>query len=230
MTSSFYELTNTQTFPAPALEQRYFHPTPKPSASTRKINFDMCTECLGSENGASICESLDELFLLLEENEKKPRPARLASSNCRNIKKSNGTGTFPPPLSSISGCDGIKVKPRREGGRLIITAATACSPFFHTERADGRLRMSLRKAEDYCCYNNNNNNNNNEDVEDEEDEVEEKVEGEETTDVAAGSDEVVPIGKPVAAMAAGSRCMESEQSSEMQSWTGQQPYCYVAIS
>ncbi|CAH9112415.1 unnamed protein product [Cuscuta europaea] len=227
MTSSFYELTNNHTFPAPALQQRYFHPLPKPAASTRKINMDMCTECLGNENGARICESLDELFLLLAENDKKPRPARLASSNGRNIKKLNRTGSFPPPLSSVSGCGGIKVKPRREGGRLIITAATTCSPLFHTERADGRLRLSLRKAGDYGCYNNNTNDVLDDENEEDDYEVEEKVEGGEDKDVPAGSDEVVPKGKPAAA---GSRCMESEQSSEMQSWTGHTSFCYVAIS
>ncbi|KAK8614641.1 hypothetical protein V6N13_068438 [Hibiscus sabdariffa] len=118
----------------------YVHPLVKRSASSlSETSLEMCTESLGSETGSEVSDSIDHISLLSLEN-------GVYSSTSRR-KKTSRVNSFPPPLTSLSGSNGIKVKSHREGGRLVLQAVTipACTPYFHRERSEGRLRLSLLK-------------------------------------------------------------------------------------
>ncbi|KAE8720765.1 Mitochondrial Rho GTPase [Hibiscus syriacus] len=125
----------------------YVHPLVKRSTSMlTERSLEMCTESLGSETGSEVSESIDDISLLSLENvvyNSKPRESP------RRIKASR-VNSFPPPLTSISGSNGVKVKSHREGGRLVLEAVTIppCNSYFHTERSEGRLRLSLFKDVD----------------------------------------------------------------------------------
>ncbi|CAK8543457.1 unnamed protein product [Lathyrus sativus] len=132
----------------------YVHPTVKRSASMlSEKSLEMCTESLGSETGSNAGESSDDLSLLSYD-------ARNDVSNSNNNNSNNNNGSnmnnyvprrvnrasnFPPPLTSITDFGGVHVRPHREGGRLILEAMASPSitPYFHAERCDGRLRLSL---------------------------------------------------------------------------------------
>ncbi|GMI73826.1 hypothetical protein HRI_001051900 [Hibiscus trionum] len=129
-------------------EKVYVHPLVKRSTSTlSERSLEMCTESLGSETGSEVSDSIDDISLLSLENgvyNSKPR-----DSSAR--KKTSRVHSFPPPLTSISGSNGVKVvKSHREGGRLVLEAVTIppCNTYFHTERSQGRLRLSLFKDAD----------------------------------------------------------------------------------
>lgn len=204
-------------------EEVYVHPTVKRSASyLNTTSLEMCTESLGSETGSDI--SIEEFSSPLPEKESSPATVSEKCYKYREVfsfsKKSNRTRNFPPPLTSISGGEGVQVRPHREGGRLVITAVavTLCSSFFQTERSDGRLRLSLRKTENEVLETEEDDEVGSQpDIYDDGDDEDQK-EGEAQNASAAG-DEVVPMAIPA------SRCKESEsRNKEMQSW-----YC-VAIS
>ncbi|XP_031100232.1 protein FANTASTIC FOUR 3-like [Ipomoea triloba] len=212
-----------QTAPA---EEVYVHPMVRRSASTLSTkSLEMCTESLGSETGSDISESVEEFSSLLPEKEDSTPPQAAASQREKSyrypaevfcsFKKSNRTGVFPPPLTSISGGDGVQVRPRREGGRLVITAVavTLYSSFFRAERSDGRLRLSLRKTENEVLETD-------EELDDDNDGDNNEEEGHTAgAGLADAGDEVVPMNIPA------SRCKDSEnRNKEIQSW-----YC-VAIS
>ncbi|VFR02106.1 unnamed protein product [Cuscuta campestris] len=211
-TPSFQELDNNNALPVSAGSIFDIPPLPRRSCPPlRRINFEMCTEGLGSENGARICESVDELFSLLLENDKSP-PFSGAGGRRRSKKADHRTPiSFPPPLSSMSGCNGVQVRPRRDGGRLVMEAVTVCRSSFVTERSGGRLRLWLKNAGDYRSN----------DVIDEE-----KEEEKGGACLEAAGDAVI------SSSAAKSRCMESDPHNNGNhiSWTGSQPSCYVAIS
>lgn len=86
--------------------------------------------------------------------------------------------SYRPPLASMSGPMGVKVKPYREGGRLVLKAMSIPSPkpCLEAERSGGRLR--LRLLNDYCLMASN--------VEEGEEEVEEKAEREEESSESSG--------------------------------------------
>ncbi|KAK4338740.1 hypothetical protein RND71_043227 [Anisodus tanguticus] len=123
----------------------YIHPLVKRSSTSLSTkSLEMCTESLGSETGSDISESLEEHSFFLSETDHFSQLAR--PSKCREIgKKHNWIASFPPPLTSISRTNGLQVRPHREEGRLILKAATITSSksCFLTERANGRLRLSL---------------------------------------------------------------------------------------
>ncbi|XVF72417.1 hypothetical protein PTKIN_Ptkin12aG0119700 [Pterospermum kingtungense] len=123
----------------------YVQPLVKSSASTlSEKSLEMCTESLGSETGSEVNEKSDDIALLSPEtmvfNPPKPRESVVT-------KKMSRICSFPPPLTSISGSSGVQVKSHREGGRLVIQAVTIppCHSYFHAERSEGRLRLSLLK-------------------------------------------------------------------------------------
>lgn len=125
-------------------DQVYIHPLVGRSVSSLSMeSLEMCTESLGCETGSSIVE------LGIDEPSYQERPSRAARTpnagvTCRKAKQGN---SFPPPLTSISGSDGLKVQTRREGGRLVIKAFALPSigPCFQAERENGRLRLHLVK-------------------------------------------------------------------------------------
>ncbi|GMI66527.1 FLORAL TRANSITION AT THE MERISTEM5, FANTASTIC FOUR 2 [Hibiscus trionum] len=127
----------------------YVHPLVKRSASRlSEKSLEMCTERLGSETGSEVSDCSDDISLLSLETrtvacDKTPSKPR-ESSSTRKISRGK---SFPPPLTSISGSNGVRVKSRRENGRLVIEAVSfhPCHSYFHAERSDGRLRLSLFK-------------------------------------------------------------------------------------
>lgn len=127
-------------------KQVYVHPLSKLSTSSLSTrSLEMCTETLGSETGSSIDPNLNEYSYLELERQS---TIRINQPKIREFcKKIRYNSSFPPPLTSISGNNGVKVQTHREGGRLVITAFTfsACRIYFKAERKNGRLRLSLLK-------------------------------------------------------------------------------------
>ncbi|KAL5796731.1 hypothetical protein ACOSQ2_001551 [Xanthoceras sorbifolium] len=130
-------------------EKVYVHPLVKRSASKlSEKSLEMCTESLGSETGSQVSESSDDISLISLETEicttrDPPKPREISVT-----RKMNRSVSFPPPLTSISGSNGVKVRPHREGGRLVLeaVAVTTSHTYFHAERSDGRLRLCMLKA------------------------------------------------------------------------------------
>ncbi|KAK8635924.1 hypothetical protein V6N13_004637 [Hibiscus sabdariffa] len=138
--SFLQSLANTDYSNSARNDKVYVHPLVKRSASTlSERSLEMCTESLGCETGSEASESIDHISLLSLEN------GVYNSTSTR--KKTSRVSSFPPPLTSISGSNGVKVKSHREGGRLVLQAVTipTCTSYFHTERSEGRLRLSLLK-------------------------------------------------------------------------------------
>ncbi|KAK4355528.1 hypothetical protein RND71_024499 [Anisodus tanguticus] len=124
-----------------AEDEVYVHPLVKPCSLNTK-SLEMCTESLGSETGNDISENIEEFSPFLSERENNFHGAQ--RSKCREFaKKFNRAASFPPPLSSMSGNEGVQVRPHREGGRLVLNAVTitSCNSNFRAERANGRLKL-----------------------------------------------------------------------------------------
>ncbi|KAK4363602.1 hypothetical protein RND71_018843 [Anisodus tanguticus] len=106
-------------------------------------SLEMFTEILGSESGSHFSESMDDRDISRE----------FQRSKCREFKKRiKRTTTFPPPLTSISGTERVRVKSHREGSRLVLRAVSisACSSYFKAERVIGTLRLSWRNDGTSC--------------------------------------------------------------------------------
>ncbi|CAA3028312.1 Hypothetical predicted protein [Olea europaea subsp. europaea] len=130
-------------------ENIYVHPLDKQSScgmSTKSL--EICTESLGCETGSKINGGMDEFTsLLLMERQNSSATRR---PKTREIsKKVNKARSFPPPLTSIRGSNGVQVSTHREGGRLVMKAvnSSSCNVHFQTERENGRLRLSLPKED-----------------------------------------------------------------------------------
>ncbi|KAL3531350.1 hypothetical protein ACH5RR_010672 [Cinchona calisaya] len=169
---------------SPEADQGYIHPLVKRSSSTLSTkSLEMCTESLGSETGSSIDESIDDFPTPLL---KRLNFERIQRSRSRAKKMGRSVG-FPPPLTSISGSDGVQVRPHREGGRLVLKAVTvsSCTSYFQAERANGRLRLKLLMdgyAEPDNIEFNDNEQNGEVDQENENADEEEEVESEDADD------------------------------------------------
>ncbi|MBA0736433.1 hypothetical protein Gogos_009989 [Gossypium gossypioides] len=121
----------------------YVHPLVKRSASIlSEKSLEMCTERLGSETGSDVS---DISLLSLQTGVYNPSNSKPRESSLK--RKTSRINTFPPPLTSITGSNGVQVKSHREGGRLVLQAVTIppCHTYFHAERSEGRLRLSLFK-------------------------------------------------------------------------------------
>lgn len=151
----------------------YVHPTVKRSSSMlSEKSLEMCTESLGSETGSNAGESSD-IDISLFSSDTRNDVNNNNMNNCVSRRVNKASCNFPPPLTSITDFGGVHVRPHREGGRLILEAIASPSttPYFHAERVDGRLRLSL--FETVFDYDGDD-----EDYEVEEEEYEEVVEGE----------------------------------------------------
>ncbi|KAL7226640.1 hypothetical protein ACSBR1_021687 [Camellia fascicularis] len=73
----------------------------------------MCTESLGSETGSDISERSDEFTSLSLKSENTHLTERSKAE--KFSKKLTSSASFPPPLTSISGSDNVRVRPCREG-------------------------------------------------------------------------------------------------------------------
>lgn len=129
-------------------ENTYVHPLVKRSSSAlSEKSLELCTENLGNETGTDIIEG--SIFSLPSSDSEggnlptgeQTRPRQLFGAKKVNPRK------YPPPLTTISGSQSLRVRPHREGGRLIIKAVKAPErdSCFHAERSHGRLRISFLK-------------------------------------------------------------------------------------
>ncbi|XP_059433765.1 protein FANTASTIC FOUR 3 [Corylus avellana] len=129
-------------------ENAYVHPLVKrSSAMLSEKSLELCTENLGNETGTDINEG--SIFSLPSSDFKGGNSPTREQAKPRQLfgaKKAN-PHKFPPPLTTISGSDSLRVRPHREGGRLIIKAvkAPATNSYFQAERSHGRLRICFFK-------------------------------------------------------------------------------------
>lgn len=129
-------------------ENVYVHPMEKPSfKALSERSLELCTENLGNETGCDIKES--SIFSLSCSSLSTDSPVR---EQTKHHRQHSGTKKviardFPPPLSSLSGSENLRVRSHREEGRLVIEATNVASqrPLLRVERADGRLRLSLMR-------------------------------------------------------------------------------------
>ncbi|KAA8550875.1 hypothetical protein F0562_002559 [Nyssa sinensis] len=88
----------------------YVHPLVKRSSSALSTkSLEMCTESLGCETGSEISESNDELPFLSPKFHATQR-----SKSPEFSKKLNQSCSFPPPLSSINGSDGVQMMMKQQ--------------------------------------------------------------------------------------------------------------------
>lgn len=116
----------------------YIPPSTKASSLIMSTSsLEMCTESLGNETGCYFNENMDERDI----------SCGVQRSMCRAFtKRIKRTLNFPPPLTSISGNEKVRLRSHREGGRLVLRAVStrACNSYFKAERANGTLMLSLR--------------------------------------------------------------------------------------
>ncbi|OVA06675.1 The fantastic four family [Macleaya cordata] len=131
-------------------ESPYVHPLLKRySSKLSEKSLELCTENLGCETGTDISENSDISSTTSSDSESGRSPTRDRQKLRHNwgMSKKVNSGSFPPPLTSISGSNCVQVRPHREGGRLVIKTVVVPSPqtFFQAERRDGRLRLHILK-------------------------------------------------------------------------------------
>ncbi|KAM3376620.1 protein FANTASTIC FOUR 3 [Capsicum galapagoense] len=101
-------------------------------------SLEMCTETLGSETGCYYNDDMDETNF----------SCGIQRSECHAFMQSvKRKVDFPPPLTSISGMERVRVRSYRGGGRLVLRAVSvsnAYNSYFKAERASGTLRLSWR--------------------------------------------------------------------------------------
>ncbi|CAH8365266.1 unnamed protein product [Eruca vesicaria subsp. sativa] len=111
----------------------------------------LCTENLGSETGSDVTD-VEDLFLLsladvkTKKLEETTTETRTLKSRKENVRPSD----LPPPLTSMRGSQCIQMRPRREDGRLVMTATKEPprNMCFQADRSNGRLRLSILKDSD----------------------------------------------------------------------------------
>ncbi|CAM9003038.1 unnamed protein product [Rhodiola kirilowii] len=134
-------------------EQVYIHPSVKKSTDhLSDKSLEMCTESLGSETGSNIMEgTVSDSAFCFSVNTSRAALKNIKGQSLGSRKiKVNQNSSFPPPLTSMTGASGyVRVKPRREDGRLVLKAVSMPSsePFFHVKRANGRLKLRVAKSE-----------------------------------------------------------------------------------
>lgn len=143
-------LSNTSQGPKESMEKEntYVHPVVKryPSTLSEK-SLELCTENLGSETGTDTFErGIFELSSFESEAGNSPTRGQQKPRQLFGARKANSR-SFPPPLTTMSGSESLRVRPHREDGRLIIKAVKAPSTHynFQAERSHGRLRLCFVK-------------------------------------------------------------------------------------
>ncbi|XP_027913084.1 protein FANTASTIC FOUR 3-like [Vigna unguiculata] len=102
-------------------------------------SLELCTENLGNETGSDIIESGIEL-LSSHSSECGEGEVGVAMIREKQKRKAREGRSFPPPLTTITGSETIRVRPHREGGRLVLQLTKVPSSF-RAERSPGRLRL-----------------------------------------------------------------------------------------
>lgn len=205
---------NTRNVKEEKTEEIYVHPLSKPSFSQLSTqSLEMCTEGLGSETGSNNDdEIMADLSCLSCEIQSSTTSTSNNNNNTRRGKaiprprKMEKQGSFPPPLTLISGSDGIKLRPHREDGRLVLKAvAFSHKTHFRAERIDGRLKLFSLSS--------NGNGNDSASVaeytdEDNEEEEEEEEEGERIKESGGKKMECEIESEEFARLTSSSRCKE----------------------
>lgn len=138
-------------------EPTYVHPLAAKQSSyycckLSEKSLKYCTENLGSETGTDIADSVIFSSDSLPESSTPPNqqetalpplPRQVEPRNQNKVK--NKPINFPPPLTTLIGANSVRVRSRREGGRLIIMAVEAPPKhaYLQAERSHGRLRLSF---------------------------------------------------------------------------------------
>ncbi|GMN46905.1 hypothetical protein TIFTF001_016083 [Ficus carica] len=156
-----------------SLPPPYIHPLVKRSTSSlSEKSLQICTESLGSETGSDGFssypssesssdaeadqkeveeeeeeeEQLEEKQVLFDRDQEEYRPVKFNYTGGRNYV----TRSFPPPLPSLSRNDGsptLRMRTRRDNGRLVMEAVSMASPKnFLAQRRDGRLVLTFVKS------------------------------------------------------------------------------------
>lgn len=107
----------------------------KQSSSLLRLSpksLELCTEKLGNETGSDDITAETGIDDLLSSSE--------ITREQKSKKVREAARTFPPPLRTIRGSESIRVRPHREGGRLVLqlTKVPSC---FQAQRSPGRLRL-----------------------------------------------------------------------------------------
>ncbi|KAI3869953.1 hypothetical protein MKX03_006415 [Papaver bracteatum] len=129
----------------------YVHPLVKRySSRLSDKSLELCTESLGSESGSDIGEDTDFYYSSSSDTESEKSVTQKIRHNWSTVssnKRVSSSGSFPPPLTSISGSNSVQVKTHRENGRLVIKTVAAPRPqtYFQAERRDGRLTLRFTK-------------------------------------------------------------------------------------
>ncbi|KAK7366521.1 hypothetical protein VNO80_08514 [Phaseolus coccineus] len=117
-------------------------PLKPPSLRLGPKSLELCTENLGNETGSDIIESGIEM-LSSHSSECGEGEASFGIREKEKRKAREGR-SFPPPLTTIRGSESIRVRPHREGGRLVLQLTKVPSSF-QAERSPGRLRLCFWK-------------------------------------------------------------------------------------
>lgn len=128
-------------------DRLYIHPLSKTSHCLSARSLELCTENLGSETG---CDTAEEDCLLtcfppFPKSEldgvdgDSSTGERVEQHRVPGARKQSNARSFPPPLTTISGSESIRIRPHREGGRVVMKAVT--HPYLQAERSHGRLRL-----------------------------------------------------------------------------------------
>jgi len=119
---------------SPSLDT-YVRPLLKPSSlKLSPKSLELCTENLGNETGSDIVGSGIEL---LSSHSSECGEGEVREKQKRKAREGR---VFPPPLTTIRGSESIRVRPHREGGRLVLQLTKVPSSF-QAERSPGRLRL-----------------------------------------------------------------------------------------
>ncbi|KAK4773193.1 hypothetical protein SAY87_028212 [Trapa incisa] len=122
-----------------------------PTVRLSERSLQLCTENLGSETGTDVSEG-DSIFSYVRNSEIPTVCPTAATRQRSGGRKVNPVRQIPPPLTTLRGAECLHVRIHRQEGRLVINSVKPPpkSPGrFHAERVDGRLRLSLIRAEDH---------------------------------------------------------------------------------
>ncbi|KAE9589323.1 putative The fantastic four family protein [Lupinus albus] len=151
--------------PTKELSSQYVHPQHNRSSLVLSPkSLELCTENLGSESGSDIVHNHIDINMNMNMNmnmlssldyyvggnigtmeEREP---------CKNLAAKKGKAmNFPPPLTTITGSESLRLRPHREDGRLVIEVTKALPMFascFHAERSHGCLRLRFSNNHIQC--------------------------------------------------------------------------------
>ncbi|KAI9115039.1 hypothetical protein K1719_014052 [Acacia pycnantha] len=137
-------------------ESIYVHPQAKCSSlRLSEKSLQLCTENLGNETGTEIAGNSIDLLCSSSKGSGSGAGDSPTREQTREVArpvlggKRTKNQNFPPPLTTMRGSESLRVRPHRDGGRLVIEAVRVPpnASCFKAERNHGRLRLHLLKNE-----------------------------------------------------------------------------------